>query len=97
MEAKIDEYSDWIPETEPETLKNKFNSMLKSAGFGIISFTEHHFKPEGYTCLWLISESHFAVHTFPEECKTYIHLSSCNRKMYYDFLNLLTEYKNEIS
>ncbi len=95
MKALIDEYSDWIPETDPKVLKVLFQNMLETAGFGIISLNEHHFEPQGYTCLWLISESHFAVHTFPEEDKTYVHLSSCNPKMYYDFIDLFTKYKNE--
>ena len=93
MEAKIDEYSDWIDETNPETLKSIFDPMLKSAGFGVLNFMEHHFSPQGYTGLWLISESHFAIHTFPEEGKTYIQLSSCNRSMYFKFLELHEKFK----
>ena len=51
------------------------------------SFTETNLvtgEPEGYTALWLLGESHFAIHTFPEEQKTYIELSSCNLE-YYEF------------
>lgn len=38
--------------------------------------------------LWLLAESHFAIHTFPEENKMYIEISSCV-KMYFD--NFLTQ------
>ena len=31
-----------------------------------------------YTKLWLLGESHLALHTFPEENKDYVELSSCN-------------------
>ncbi|MDH5604240.1 MAG: S-adenosylmethionine decarboxylase [Cyclobacteriaceae bacterium] len=93
MKAWIDEYSDWIQEIDPSSLKKTFEELLIKAGFGIISFTEHYFEPQGYTGLWLISESHFAVHTFPEENKTYIQLSSCNREMYYRFIELMKIYK----
>lgn len=57
---------------------------------------EHYFEPQGYTCLWLLSESHFAIHTFPEANKTYIELSSCNRQMYENFLINLSECKDEL-
>ena len=50
---------------------------------------EHSFQPQGYTAIWLLAESHFAIHTFPEENKTYIELSSCNRTMYHAFLKEL--------
>lgn len=93
MEAKIDNFSDWIKEVEPERLKSIFNEMLTVSNFGILNFIEHHFEPQGYTGLWLLSESHFALHTFPEENKTYIELSSCNTDMYNDFLVHLNNYK----
>lgn len=97
MEAKIDNFSDWIEEVDPEKLKEVFNNMLKVSNFGTLNFMEHHFEPQGYTGLWLLAESHFALHTFPEEQKTYIELSSCNTQMYNDFLLHFKQYKlNEL-
>lgn len=93
MEAKIDNYSGWVSDCNPVTLKVDFEKMLIESGFGIINFIEHHFEPQGYTGLWLISESHFAIHTFPEENKTYIELSSCNSEMYKSFLLRLKVYR----
>ncbi|GAA0890530.1 hypothetical protein GCM10009122_02080 [Fulvivirga kasyanovii] len=93
MEAKIDNYSCWIKDVNPESLKKDFEQILTASGFGLLNFMEHHFSPQGYTCLWLLSESHFAIHTFPEENKTYIELSSCNTDMYDKFLIMLNEYK----
>lgn len=95
MEAKIDNYSGWVADCNPESLKIDFEQMLQASGFGIINFIEHHFKPQGYTGLWLISESHFAIHTFPEEKKTYIELSSCNTEMYETFLSHLSDYRKQ--
>ena len=96
MKARIDEYSIWINETDPETLKTTFEPMLKKAGFGILDFMEYHFDPFGYTAIWLISESHFAIHTFPEEDKTYIQLSSCNLDMFFKFQELASIYSKAI-
>jgi S-adenosylmethionine/arginine decarboxylase-like enzyme len=95
LEAKIDNYSGWVSDCNPQTLKSDFEEMLVKSGFGIINFIEHHFTPQGYTGLWLISESHFAIHTFPEESKTYIELSSCNREMYDRFMLNLSLYRKQ--
>lgn len=94
MEARIWNISSWIKETNPQKLKETFSNVLRKAGFNIINFTEHHFTPFGYTALWLLSESHFAIHTFPEFGKTYIELSSCNEIFYKDFIKQI---KNEQS
>lgn len=84
MEAKIYNISGWVKETNPNKLKNRYNELLKLSKFKILNFQEHCFEPEGYTALWLLGESHFAIHTFPEENKSYIELSSCNAE-YYEF------------
>lgn len=69
----------WVNETNPEVCKNTLDNLLHSSEFTVLNFIEHHFSKQGYTCLWLLAESHLAVHTFPEENKCYIELSSCNQ------------------
>lgn len=64
-----------------------FDNILRRSGFNVLNVLEHHFQPQGYTALWLLSESHFAVHTFPEAGRSYIELSSCNLEFYQNFLN----------
>lgn len=86
MKAKIYNYSTWINETEPQKLRNKFSDLLYESKFDVLNFTEHYFEPEGYTALWLLGESHFAIHTFPEENQTYIELSSCNEEKHIYFI-----------
>lgn len=88
MKAQMFNYNDWIEETNPFILREKFDTMLKDSGFGVLSFVEYNFEPQGYTALWLLSESHFAIHTFPEENKSYIELSSCIEKQYIKFMEL---------
>ena len=39
-----------------------------------------------YTSLYLLGESHFAIHTFPEENSTYIELVSCVKDKFDNFL-----------
>lgn len=89
MKAEIYKHSQWVPETDPEILLYYFNGLLKLASFNILDMMQHHFKPEGYTAIWLLAESHFAIHTFPEHGKSYIELSSCNLEKHNIFISLL--------
>jgi S-adenosylmethionine/arginine decarboxylase-like enzyme len=97
MKAQMFNYNEWIDEVDPFILRSKYNEILKNSGFGILSFVEYGFEPFGYTALWLLSESHFALHTFPEENKTYIELSSCIEKQYNMFKKLNSSYETRPS
>lgn len=90
MQAKIWNFQKWINTTDPTELFNKYDNLLKMAGFGVINYFEYHFHPFGYSAIWLLYESHFAIHTFPEENKTYIELSSCNEEMLIKFKEFTT-------
>ncbi len=81
-------HSEWVSETNPFKLRTKYKELLEDSGFGILSFMEYSFEPQGYTAIWLLSESHFAIHTFPEEGKSYIEISSCIEDQYRKFLIL---------
>ena len=82
MQAKIWNFSGWISECDPVKLREHYNELLKEAGFTILNTLEHFFNPFGYTALFLLCESHFAIHTFPEAGRAYIELSSCNEEFY---------------
>jgi len=86
MIAQIWNKNGWVKETDPIKLKNKFSDLLGLSGFEILNFVEHYFEPQGYTAFWLLGESHLAIHTFPEEQKSYIELSSCNEDYYLYFV-----------
>ncbi len=86
MKAEISEFSCWLDETNPTRLKEIFQEILEAVGFSIIGFTDHHFSPQGYTGMWIIAESHLALHTFPEENRTYLQLSSCNEPKLDEFI-----------
>ena len=80
MKAEIFNYHGWIQETLPEQVKGLMENLLTSAGFTVLDKVEHLFQPNGFTAVWILAESHLAVHSFPEENKTYIEISSCNRQ-----------------
>ena len=79
MKAEIFNYHGWIGETSPEKVKNLMEDLLKTSGFMILDRVEHTFVPDGFTAVWILAESHLAVHSFPEANKTYIEISSCNK------------------
>ena len=78
MEAKVWSTKGWVNHSDADYLKSMFNSFLKAANFDVISFNDHRFEGYGYTAIWLLAESHFAIHTFPEQNKSYIDMTSCN-------------------
>lgn len=80
LKAEMFHFEKWISNINPGTLKSTFEVLLKNAEFTIVNFTEHFFPVEGYTCVWVLAESHLAIHTFPKNNKSYIQISSCNQK-----------------
>lgn len=78
--ANIYSHKTWLNSTTPETLKETYDTLLRKVGFTIVLFNEYHFQEHGYTCFWLLAESHLAIHTFPESGKSYLELSSCNKE-----------------
>lgn len=88
IEAKIYNHQEWIGEIDPENLKSIYQNKLTESGFKIVNFSEHYFPNQGYTCFWLLAESHLAIHTFPDAGKSYVELSSCNQSFLEKFINL---------
>lgn len=88
MLAKIWNSRFWIVETRADVLESAYEKALQDAGFHIVGKVSKCFYPQGFTCLFLLSESHLALHTFPEHGKTYVELSSCNEKYFQAFQDM---------
>lgn len=91
MIAKVWNHSCWVEETHPDSVKRLCRALMHGADFNVLDVVEHTFEPQGYTILFLLAESHYAAHTFPEEGKTYIELTSCNEKKHQRYLELLPQ------
>ena len=50
-----------------ERLKTILDIICKKYDFHILNKTEHKFEPQGSTILYMLSESHISIHTFPEK------------------------------
>lgn len=77
MKAEIYNQSCWVYGISDMDIENIFRNLLVQADFFVIDSIKHDFVPHGSTILWLIGESHLAVHSFPEINVLYIELSSC--------------------
>ena len=96
MEARMENFSTWIKYSNDITQKEEIADLLVEAGFSILNYMEHPFEPQGFTALWLLAESHCALHTFPEEKKTYVELTSCNIPMFVKFVQLFHQQYYEV-
>ncbi len=90
---EIYNYRTWVKETDEVLLKERIPAMLSHSGYHIVNYVEHQFNPEGFTAVWLLSESHLAIHTYPELGKTYLELSGCDEKMNIVFQSLIKQGK----
>jgi S-adenosylmethionine decarboxylase len=44
----------------------------------VVGEAGHQFSPHGYTQVYLLSESHFSIHTYPETASCHIDIFCCN-------------------
>lgn len=79
--AEIYNFQQWITVCDPDVLKEAFSNLLDYSGYHVLNYMEHLFPNGGFTSLWLLAESHLAIHTFIDEQKTYIELTGCNKAM----------------
>ena len=49
-----------------EKIKTLLDNICEKYNYTILNKIEHQFQPQGLTMLYLLSESHISIHTFPE-------------------------------
>jgi S-adenosylmethionine decarboxylase proenzyme len=63
-----------------DKLKTLMNDICTRNNYSVLQTSHHRFEPEGFSILYLLSESHMSIHTFPEKnyiafdlytCRTY--------------------------
>ena len=59
-------------------LINMCNLIIRIYGLTVIDIKYNQFNPQGVTIIFLLSESHLSLHTWPENGKISIDLFSCN-------------------
>lgn len=76
-----------------DAIKEMMDKICEKYRFTILNKTHHSFLPQGTTILYLLSESHFSVHTFPEHGYAAIDLYTCR---VYDTNAVYDEIKAEL-
>ena len=60
-------------------LKALCKELCEMHHYEILGEVEHVFQPQGYTLLFLLSESHLSVHTFPEKNHMSFDIYTCRQ------------------
>ena len=51
----------------PDFYSKVIYKIAKKTKVEVLNISEHKFKPQGFTCVALLAESHMSFHTFPEK------------------------------
>jgi S-adenosylmethionine decarboxylase len=62
-----------------EELKKMLKQICKKYDYSILGELNHTFTPQGCTILYLLSESHLSIHTFPEKKYLAFDLYTCRQ------------------
>jgi len=65
----------------PEDITAAFVAALGRAGATIVQALTHVFPGAGLTCVLILSESHAALHTWPETGTVHIDIFSCSSRL----------------
>jgi S-adenosylmethionine decarboxylase len=79
----------------PEKIKMLLNNICEKYNYTILNKVEHSFEPQGLTILYLLSESHISIHTFPEREYIALDIYTCrnykSNEVYDEIYNYLVE------
>lgn len=92
VEAQIYNYRAWVKGCTVENMLEIINKCLDYSGYTVLKFVEYKFPIKGYTSMWLLAESHMALHYFADEDKYYIELSGCCAIMNTKFKECISQY-----
>ena len=62
---------------DSKKLQNMLNKICVKYNYPILGEVKHEFTPEGSTIVFLLSESHISIHTFPEKSYLAFDLYTC--------------------
>jgi S-adenosylmethionine decarboxylase len=65
----------------PEEVAATFGAALRRAGATIVRGVSHTFPGAGLTCVFILSESHAVLHTWPETGTINIDIFSCSPRL----------------
>ena len=70
-----------LAKLRPEEVTAAFQAALRRAGATIVHGLSHAFPGAGLTCVFILSESHAVLHTWPETGTVNIDIFSCSSRL----------------
>ena len=76
-----------------ESIEKIMREGINRFSLGLVSLNSHCYDPIGITSIAVISESHVAIHTYPEACHASLDIFTCSRdsRVSFDLLNYFEE------
>ena len=62
---------------QASVLEQVMQGVASQTGLTVVNSQRHQFEPEGASVCLLLSESHFACHTWPEHSSATVHIYTC--------------------
>ena len=75
-----------------EELKDMFDYICKTYDYNILNKAEYTFSPQGITIIYMLSESHISIHTFPEKNYAAMDIYTCREYPNNDIYIEIQEY-----
>jgi len=63
----------YLPQCKPN-----LDNLIKQLNLTVVNQAGYQFEPKGYTFIYVLSESHLSIHTYPEYNSCYIDIFCCN-------------------
>jgi S-adenosylmethionine decarboxylase proenzyme len=60
-----------------ESMMFLFDRICQTYSFEILGKLPHHFSPQGMSLIYMLSESHISIHTFPEKQYAAVDIYTC--------------------
>jgi S-adenosylmethionine decarboxylase proenzyme len=64
--------------------KAVLNQIVDKLNLHVVNESGHQFEPIGYTYAYILSESHFTIHTYPEYKSAFIDIFCCSKSFSVD-------------
>jgi len=61
-----------------DTIKPLLDKIVIDCGLSVVNKAGHQFEPFGVTYVYVLSESHMSIHTYPETASAYMDLFCCS-------------------
>ena len=76
--ADIDDIEEYSVLETVDGIRPLMEKIIENCRLNVVGKCEHQFLPVGATMLYLLSESHLTIHTYPKKKACSINLYTCN-------------------